>query len=189
MTGNLKVKQSAGIKPGTYRRVLKWCETEQNSPERGSCHSGGGRRSSVTMDDHTGKRHRKLQSQRPQLTIRKLCRLNVTYKSIKLYHLQIIRRFEDSCEGPQKSFFLNSNLQNKIYKYTSPQVIESTFYIPKQASDGSVSQHGNAEEEMEIKSKKTLHLSPWHSLSRIAPTKNTHIISKYSTKPAGNGPE
>lgn len=105
MTGNLKVKQSAGIKPGTYRRVLKWCETEQNSPERGSCHSGGGRRSSVTMDDHTGKRHRKLQSQRPQLTIRKLCRLNFTYKSIKLYHLQIIRCFEDSCEGPQRSFF------------------------------------------------------------------------------------
>lgn len=88
-----------------------------------------------------------------------------------------------------KGPFFNSNLQNKIYKYTSPQVIESTFYIPKQASDGSVSQHGNAEEEMEIKSKKTLHLSPWHSLSRIAPAKNTHIISKYSTKPAGNGPE
>lgn len=110
----LKVKQSAGIKPGTYRRVLKWCETEQNSPERGSCHSGGGRRSSVTMDDHTGKRHRKLQSQRPQLTIRKLCRLNDTHKSIKLYHLQIIRRFKDSCEGPQRSFFFNSNLQNKV---------------------------------------------------------------------------
>lgn len=57
-------------------------------------------------------------------------------------------------KGLKSPFFLNSNLQNKIYKYTSPQVIESTFYIPKQASDGSVSQHGNAEEEMEIKSKK-----------------------------------
>lgn len=57
-------------------------------------------------------------------------------------------------KGLKSPFFLNSNLQNKIYKYTSPQVIESTFYIPKQASDGSVSQHGNAEEEMEMKSKK-----------------------------------
>lgn len=185
----LKLKQSAGIKPGTYRRVLKWCETEQNhvnSHKRGSCHLGG-RRSSVTMDDHSGKHHRKLQSQRPQLTIRKICSFDDIYKSIKLYKLMIMRRFKDSSEGPLKSFMISFFIQ--IYKIKSKNTpLHFTFQTIEWWKCEPIWRRWGRRGDQEQK-KETLHLSPWHSLSRIAPTKNTHIVSKYSTKPAGNGPE